>query len=95
MRARGLLAMLAACAISVSAGAETLVVHGQVVVAPAAVACPHRGETMHQVARRFGAPEKRLAAVGKPPITRWDYPDFTVYFEYTRVVHSVVHGPAG
>jgi hypothetical protein len=28
-----------------------------------------------------------------PPITRWDYSDFSVFFEHDKVVHSVVHRP--
>lgn len=57
---------------------------------PAAVAPPTRGTSMAQVERRFGAPAERYAAVGQPPITRWVYPGFVVYFEYDHVVHAVV-----
>jgi len=32
----------------------------------------------------------KKAAVGDPPISRWEYADFTVYFEYDRVVHAVL-----
>jgi hypothetical protein len=46
--------------------------------------------TMNAVESRFGAPTRRAAAVGTPPITRWEYPGFVVYFEYDHVVHSVV-----
>jgi len=28
--------------------------------------------------------------VGKPPISRWEYPGFVVYFEHEHVIHSVV-----
>ncbi len=38
---------------------------------------------------RYGEPTKRHAAVGNPPITRWDYPQFSVYFENDRVLHRV------
>jgi hypothetical protein len=65
---------------------------------PAAAAeNPHRGSTMATVESRYGAPTNRHAAVGNPPITRWDYPQFSVYFENDRVLHSVlVRGaPAG
>jgi hypothetical protein len=41
------------------------------------------------VTQRFGEPSKRHTAVGQPPITRWDYPGFSVYFEYDRVIDSV------
>jgi len=58
---------------------------------------PNRGSTMTTVEGRFGAPTSRHAAVGAPPITRWDYPQFSVYFEHDRVLHTVlVRGvPAG
>ena len=29
-------------------------------------------------------------AVGNPPISRWEYPGFVVYFEHEHVIHSVV-----
>jgi hypothetical protein len=29
--------------------------------------------------------------VGQPPITRWDYASYSVYFEYDRVIDSVRH----
>ena len=50
---------------------------------------PTRGTSMAQVEARFGAPAERYAAVGQPPITRWVYPSFVVYFEYQHVVHAV------
>jgi hypothetical protein len=50
---------------------------------------PTRGMSMAQVETRFGAPAERHAAVGQPPITRWVYPSFVVYFEYQHVVHTV------
>ncbi|MCG6117849.1 MAG: hypothetical protein MEQ07_06610 [Aquimonas sp.] len=57
---------------------------------------PRRGMLMGQVERRFGAPSQRLAPVGggsprTPPITRWVYPEFTVYFENSHVVNAVVN----
>lgn len=50
---------------------------------------PLRGMSMQAVEARFGAPSQRRAAVGTPPITRWDYPEFIVYFEYQHVIHAV------
>lgn len=50
---------------------------------------PARGATMARVESNFGAPLSKQAAVGDPPISSWAYPDFTVYFEYDRVLHSV------
>ncbi|MCP5144229.1 MAG: hypothetical protein H6978_05345 [Gammaproteobacteria bacterium] len=51
---------------------------------------PQRGATMARVIESLGEPVERLAAVGDPPITRWRYNGFTVYFEYDRVLHTVV-----
>ena len=47
--------------------------------------------TMDEVEGFFGAPVQRLTAVGTPPITRWQYDRFTVYFERDFVIRSVVH----
>ena len=55
-----------------------------------APAMPDKGMTMASVEQRYGAPSGRRGAVGNPPITRWDYPGFVVYFEYRHVVHAVV-----
>jgi hypothetical protein len=51
---------------------------------------PRRGASMAQIETQFGAPAKKHAAIGRPPITRWDYPGFSVYFEYKHVIDSVV-----
>ncbi len=57
--------------------------------APVAMSTPARGMSMVDVEARYGAPTQRYAAVGQPPITRWVYPSFVVYFEYSHVVHAV------
>lgn len=51
---------------------------------------PKQGMTMAQVEQRFGQPEQQVSAVGQPPITRWIYKDFNVFFENNLVIHSVV-----
>ena len=51
---------------------------------------PARGATMAQVEARFGTPVRKYAAVGDPPITRWDYPGFSVFFEHNLALHSVM-----
>ncbi len=56
-----------------------------------AVKRPHTGLSMDQVTAKFGAPDQQLPAVGTPPITRWVYGSFTVYFEGDRVIHSVLN----
>lgn len=50
---------------------------------------PARGATMETVKQQLGQPKEVLPAVGDPPITRWVYDAFTVYFEHNRVIHSV------
>ena len=62
--------------------------------AQSAVAAPPRGTSMAAVEARFGAPAERHAPVGQPPITRWVYPSFVVFFEYSHVVHAVTRRPA-
>lgn len=59
------------------------------------VPLPRRGALMNEVERQFGAPTLKHATVGgassaQPPITRWDYPAFSVYFENSHVVNAVV-----
>ncbi len=56
---------------------------------------PARGMTMKKVKRWFGPPTKTYAPVGDPPITRWEYPGYIVYFEYDRVITSVVKRKPG
>ncbi len=51
---------------------------------------PKNGQTKAQVEQKFGTPAKKYAAVGDPPITRWDYDGFNVYFEYDLVLYPVL-----
>lgn len=53
---------------------------------------PKHGMSMSQVQAGFGKPESRQGPVGKPPITRWHYANFTVVFEHSHVIHTVVSG---
>jgi hypothetical protein len=73
--------------------AETIAVDDQVAVRESPIARPQRGASMKSVESQFGAPATRHPAVGKPPITRWDYPGFSVFFEYQHVVHAVALAP--
>ncbi len=50
---------------------------------------PRRGSSMAKVKQEFGEPINISDSVGKPPITRWSYPDRIVYFEYSTVLHVV------
>lgn len=55
----------------------------------AGVDVPSRGLTMAQVEQRYGTPADRIGPIGQPPIARWVYPSFVVYFEYNLVIHAV------
>jgi hypothetical protein len=69
--------------------ADTIIVDGQPQLRQTALHIPQRGVPMNAVEADFGVPRQRHAAVGKPPITRWDYDGFSVYFEYNHVIHAV------
>lgn len=51
---------------------------------------PTRGTTQASVEARYGAPQRADEAVGEPPISKWHYEKFVVYFEYDRVIHAVL-----
>jgi hypothetical protein len=55
------------------------------------VIVPGNGMSMDQVTQRFGEPTERVGSIGDPPITRWVYDSYTVYFEHDLVLHSVIH----
>jgi hypothetical protein len=86
---------LALCALAYSLGsagvamADTIVIDDQVQVRDSAIEKPKRGVTMTEVEAKFGAPVTKHDAVGSPPITRWDYAGFSVFFEHDRVIHAV------
>ena len=51
---------------------------------------PSKSMSQTRVIKDFGQPIKKYPPKGKPPITRWDYSEFSVYFESSSVIHSVV-----
>ena len=60
----------------------------------AATALPHKCQSMSQVVKQFGEPQTKHAPVGgssekQPPITRWDYSGFSVFFEHSHVINAV------
>jgi hypothetical protein len=81
------------------AQADTLLIDGIEIDRQSVDARPKAGMSMTAVESAYGAPAQRHAAVGganaqQPPITRWDYPAFSVYFEHDRVIHAVAqHAP--
>ena len=70
-----------------TAGADTLQMQGT--TASQGDGRPSRGMTQASVESRYGAPAAVKAPVGDPPITRWEYSEFIVYFEYDKVIHAV------
>ncbi|MCH7853374.1 MAG: hypothetical protein IIB76_03475 [Proteobacteria bacterium] len=50
---------------------------------------PTRGMSQTNVEAEYGNPQSSQAAVGEPPIARWEYANFVVFFEYDRVIHAV------
>jgi hypothetical protein len=81
MKTRILIALLCGFAASGASLAETLVVDDQLTLRDSAVDRPKRGSTMTEV--------EKHPTVGQPPITRWDYAGFSVFFEHDRVIHAV------
>ncbi len=80
------IALLAAC--GAAANAETVNMDG--VAAASSDGRPSRGMTQASVESKYGSPTSIEAAIGEPPISRWVYADFVVFFEYDRVIHAVV-----
>jgi len=92
MQMRAVLSMLLLGGAAGVACAETIVVDDQVMLRNTTVQTPSRGMPMSAVESRFGAPVSKHESVGKPPITRWDYQGFSVFFEYDKVIHAVAIG---
>ena len=51
---------------------------------------PKPGAYMSDVLSQLGEPSVKSDPVGLPPISRWEYNGFRVYFEHDRVIHSVM-----
>jgi len=68
--------------------AETLIIEG-ISSQDGSNELPTAGITKSRVNSGWGEPASKIAAVGEPPISRWDYGSFVVYFEYDHVIHSV------
>lgn len=81
--------VLAGLLVVAAASADTLLIERSKRADAAAV--PHRGMLMEAVAAQFGEPSEKRDAVGDPPISRWIYPAFTVYFEHDHVITTVLN----
>lgn len=87
-----MVAAVVAAGISAQAAAETVASGSGIAVKESSIATPARGMTMGQVASKFGEPVTKVPGVGQPPISRWEYAGFVVYFERDYVIHTVVAG---
>ncbi|MEE8057096.1 MAG: hypothetical protein V3T17_04580 [Pseudomonadales bacterium] len=54
------------------------------------ISTPVTGEKQTVIRARYGQPNAVSGPFGEPPITRWNYTDFTVYFDTGVVIHSVL-----
>lgn len=50
---------------------------------------PTKGMSKERVRSLFGEPLEEVPAKGQPPISRWKYQEFTVYFDNNAVIHCV------
>lgn len=81
--------LLFTIALPVLAQPDTVMVGDQGMNKP--VERPTNGMSETQVASKYGEPSVKTSAVGNPPISKWQYEAFTVYFENGRVIHSVLN----
>ena len=79
----------AALASLAATNADTLLIEGVQKARVSAEERPKRGMSMKTVESNWGQPIARRNAIGEPPITRWEYSGFVVYFEYSHVIHAV------
>jgi hypothetical protein len=84
------LATAALCALS-TAYAESLIIENIDTSSASLTQRPNRGMSMDTVETKWGAPDVKRAAIGEPPIARWEYSTFVVYFEYRNVIHTVTN----
>ncbi|WP_039917651.1 hypothetical protein [Cellvibrio mixtus] len=54
-----------------------------------AIDMPTKGMSKERVKSLFGEPLEEVPAKGQPPISRWKYQEFTVYFDSNTVIHCV------
>ena len=93
MKRPALILALAAALATPLASADTLLIQRATVAQKQDL--PRRGASRAQVEARYGAPQQKFAPVGgggprTPPITRWQYETFSVYFENSHVVDAVL-----
>ena len=87
-------ALLALSALPFSANADVLLIDAIAEATPNSaegLPRPTRSMKMSAVKEKFGEPQQEHPTVGEPPITRWDYAGYSVFFEHDLVLTTVVH----
>lgn len=93
-----IIALTFALLASSSASADVLLLDS--IESAPAIPTPQRGLTMTEVRQQFGNPVTEYPTVSvnggpnQPPITRWDYDKYSVFFERDVVIDAVVHHAA-
>lgn len=86
------LLLMMACMLPTLVIADDLVIPvGEQGADKASLERPTRWMTTAAVEEKFGAPLSKGNPVGTPPITNWEYPEYRVYFEGDRVLHTVLN----
>lgn len=92
-----LIALTFAMLASSTASADVLLLES--IESAPAIPTPHRGLSMTDVRQQYGDPVTEYPTVSanggpyQPPITRWDYDKYSVFFERDVVIDAVVHHP--
>lgn len=91
------LALAGAASLTGVAWADPLEIPGEVPEMALPPSVPAKGMSMGAVLRQYGEPAVRHPTVGggapmQPPITRWDYAGFSVFFERQTVIDTVIEG---
>ncbi|MBV1874608.1 MAG: hypothetical protein KUG80_07495 [Gammaproteobacteria bacterium] len=84
-----LMLLISSISLNCFAGETGVVSPSQKTSAVAHVSKPESGQTKDQVVQKYGMPLSKAAEIGSPPISKWHYPTYTVYFEFNRVIHTV------
>jgi hypothetical protein len=95
MTPRKLLPLLLACTLGFTLQVQTSTAEdiripvGEQAKDQTPVDIPTKGMSKERVKNLFGEPLEEIAAKGQPPISRWKYQEFTVYFDNNTVIHCV------
>ncbi len=81
---------LSFCIISSGAVFADVLVINQAVTSDDRPDLPQNGLSKAQVREAHGEPQIEHPAIGDPAITRWDYQEYSVYFELDKVITAVV-----